>query len=223
MDFPGGSDGKASVYNVGDLGSIPGLGRSSREGNGNPLLFSCCLENPMDRGAWQATVHGVVKSWTRMYIYIYHTRLLVFTVSLSDSFWVTFQITLKCSNNSHWPWNIQNSTYLLKVHFCILFYFTFQTSEVNISSLFKQVSPLFSYFKSCNSTYIATPERHLPFSISRKFILNPVFSLICLSFHITLFHLYEFLQSTFLFQSFLTASKGSHRACNCLEFIFIYC
>ena len=51
LDFPGGSDGKASVYNVGDLGSIPGLGRSPGEGNGNPLQ-DYCLENPMDRGAW---------------------------------------------------------------------------------------------------------------------------------------------------------------------------
>ena len=50
-DFPGGSDGKASVYNVGDPGSIPGLGRSPGEGNGNPLQ-DYCLENPMDRGAW---------------------------------------------------------------------------------------------------------------------------------------------------------------------------
>ena len=49
--FPGGSDGKASVYNAGDLGSIPGLGRSAGEGNGNPLQYYC-LENPMDRGAW---------------------------------------------------------------------------------------------------------------------------------------------------------------------------
>ena len=51
QDFPGGADGKASTYNVGDPGSIPGLGRSSGEGNGNPLQYSC-LENPMDRGAW---------------------------------------------------------------------------------------------------------------------------------------------------------------------------
>ena len=50
-DFPGGSDGKASVYHAGDQGSIPGLGRSSGEGNGNPLQYYC-LENPMDRGAW---------------------------------------------------------------------------------------------------------------------------------------------------------------------------
>ena len=59
----GGSDGKASVYNVGDPGSIPGLGRSPGEGNGNPLQ-DYCLENPMDRGAWRATVHGVAKSRT---------------------------------------------------------------------------------------------------------------------------------------------------------------
>ena len=50
-DFPGGSDGKAFVYNAGDLGSIPGSGRSAGEGNGNPFQYYC-LENPMDRGAW---------------------------------------------------------------------------------------------------------------------------------------------------------------------------
>ena len=49
--FPGGSDGKVSVYNAGDQGSILGLGRSPGEGNGNPLRYYC-LENPMDRGAW---------------------------------------------------------------------------------------------------------------------------------------------------------------------------
>ena len=57
------SDGKASAYNSGDLGSIPGLARSPGEGNGNPLQYSC-LENPMDRGAWWATVHGVTKNGT---------------------------------------------------------------------------------------------------------------------------------------------------------------
>ena len=51
MGFPGSSDGKASAYNAGDPGSIPGSGRSPGEGNGNPLQFSC-LENPMDREAW---------------------------------------------------------------------------------------------------------------------------------------------------------------------------
>ena len=63
MDFPGSSDGKASACNAGDLGSIPGSGRSPEERNGNPLQYSC-LENPMDGGAWQATVHGVAKSQT---------------------------------------------------------------------------------------------------------------------------------------------------------------
>ena len=56
---------KASAYSVGDLGSIPGSGRSSGEGNGNPLQYSC-LENPMDGGAWWAAVHGVTKSRTQL-------------------------------------------------------------------------------------------------------------------------------------------------------------
>ena len=60
---PGGSDNKEPDCNAGDLGSIPGLGRSPGEGNGNPLQYSC-LENSMDGGAWQATVHGVAKSRT---------------------------------------------------------------------------------------------------------------------------------------------------------------
>ena len=60
MGFPGGSDGKKSACNAGDLGSIPGSGRSPGEGNGNPLQYSC-LENLMYRGAWRATVHGVAR------------------------------------------------------------------------------------------------------------------------------------------------------------------
>ena len=63
--FPGGSDGKATAYNAGDQGSVPGLGRSPGEGNGNPLQYSC-LENPMDRGTRWATVHGVAKSQMRL-------------------------------------------------------------------------------------------------------------------------------------------------------------
>ena len=64
-DVPGGSDGKVSVYNAGYLGSIPGLGRTPGEGNGNPLQYPC-LENPMDRGACCAIAHGVSKSWTQL-------------------------------------------------------------------------------------------------------------------------------------------------------------
>ena len=63
--FSGGLEGKVSAFNVGDLGSIPELGRSPGEGNGNPLQYSC-LENPMDRGAWEAAVHGVTKSRTQL-------------------------------------------------------------------------------------------------------------------------------------------------------------
>ena len=65
MGFPGGLDGKESTCNARDLGSIPGLGRSAGEGNGNPLQYSC-LENFMDRGAWWATVHGVAEHRTRL-------------------------------------------------------------------------------------------------------------------------------------------------------------
>ena len=63
--FPGGSEVKVSACNTGDLGLIPGSGRSLGEGNGNPFQYSC-LDNPMDRGAWWATVHGVAKSQTRL-------------------------------------------------------------------------------------------------------------------------------------------------------------
>ena len=66
VGFPDGTMVKNLPANAGDirnLGSIPGLGRSPGGGNGNPLQYSC-LENPMDRGTWWATVHGVTKSWT---------------------------------------------------------------------------------------------------------------------------------------------------------------
>ena len=63
--FPGGSYGKESACNAGDLGSIPGSGRSPGEANGTPLQYSC-LENPMDGGAWWAIVQGVTKSQTRL-------------------------------------------------------------------------------------------------------------------------------------------------------------
>ena len=61
--FPGGLDGKESACNAGDLGSIPGSGRSSEEENNFPLQYSC-LRNPMDIGTWRAMVYGVAKSWT---------------------------------------------------------------------------------------------------------------------------------------------------------------
>ena len=83
--FPGGSEGKASACNVGDPGSIPGSARSPGEGNGHPLQYSC-LENPMDRGAWQATVHGVAKSRTRL-----------------SNFTCTFKVTKQAVNKKYFP------------------------------------------------------------------------------------------------------------------------
>jgi len=82
MGFHGGSEVKASSCNVGDLGSIPGSGRSPGEGNGNPLQYSC-LENPMDRGAWWATVHGIANVTTSLMGYylcflIGHLTIFIF-------------------------------------------------------------------------------------------------------------------------------------------------
>ena len=65
MGSPGGSGRKEPAHNAGDLGSIPALGRAPGGGHGNPLQYSC-LDNPMDRGAWQATVHEVPKSQTQL-------------------------------------------------------------------------------------------------------------------------------------------------------------
>ena len=71
MDFPGGSEGKASAHYAGDPGLIPGWGRSPGEGNGNPPQYSC-LENTMDGGAWWATVHGIAKNQTRLSNFPFH-------------------------------------------------------------------------------------------------------------------------------------------------------
>ena len=68
LGFPGSSVSKESACNAGDLGLIPGWGRSSGEENGNPLQYSC-LENSVDRGAWQATAHRVTQSWTQLKLF----------------------------------------------------------------------------------------------------------------------------------------------------------
>ena len=81
MGFPGGSEVKASACNSGDLGSIPGSGRSPGEGTGNPVQYSC-LGNPMDRGAW-ATIHGV-------------TRELDMTEQLNNDFIVSLLSRVQC-------------------------------------------------------------------------------------------------------------------------------
>ena len=95
--FPGGSEVKASACNVGDLGSIPGLRRSPGEGNGNPLQYSC-LANPMDRGAWWATLHRVAKSWTRLSDFTFwrscrssqtHSTLTSSAIVVGAQIWIT--------------------------------------------------------------------------------------------------------------------------------------
>ena len=81
--FPG--EGKGSACNVGDPGSIPRLGRFPGEGNGNSFQYSC-LENPMDGGAWWATVHGVAKSWTRLSDFTFTPLLTSNELSSQESF-----------------------------------------------------------------------------------------------------------------------------------------
>ena len=83
LGFPRGSASKESACNAGDLGLIPGLGRSPGEGNGNPLQYSC-LENPMDWGAWWATDHRVTKSWTQLSDFTFTSH---FTWTSISSLW----------------------------------------------------------------------------------------------------------------------------------------
>ena len=97
MDFPAGSVGKESACSAGDagdLGLIPGSGRPPGGGNGNPLQYSC-LENPMDRGSWGATVHGAKKSQTRLRDWAHHSMWLSlkFFTGLFV-FWHTFMLFL---------------------------------------------------------------------------------------------------------------------------------
>ena len=88
MRLPCGSEGKASACSAGDLGSIPGSGRSPGEGNGNPLQYSC-LENPMDRGAWRATVHEVAESQTRLSNFMHtHTTGIEVTTHWRHRWWI---------------------------------------------------------------------------------------------------------------------------------------
>ena len=85
--FPGGSEIKASASNAGDPGSISRSGRSPGEENGNPLQDSC-LENPMDREAWQATVHGVTQSQTQLKRLSIHMPILRFSTQ-EEAFWTS--------------------------------------------------------------------------------------------------------------------------------------
>ena len=125
MDFPGGSVGKESACNVGDArdsGSVPGLGRSSREGNGN-LLQCSCLKNPMDRGACQATVRAVAKSQPRthtctyMYIHIYEHIYVYLPPCLFSSLKLKFhETTLTCPAHLCISGNSYNAWYMVGLH-----------------------------------------------------------------------------------------------------------
>ena len=105
--FPGGSEGKASACDAEDPGSIPGSGRSPGEGNGNPLQSSC-LENPTDRGAWWATVHGVSKSRTLLSDYT-HMESENESHGSGEDFTGVSGVTIECNN----PQSISEITELI--------------------------------------------------------------------------------------------------------------
>ena len=120
--FPGGSDGKASACNMGHLGSIPGSGRSSGEGTGTPLQYPC-RENPMDGGAWEAIVHGLAKSRTRLSDF---TFLSFKSLSVAhDSLWL-------CGPQSTrllWPWSSPGKNTGVGCHFLLQGIFPTQGSN----------------------------------------------------------------------------------------------
>ena len=100
-----------SVCNAGDMGSIPGSGRSLGEGNGNPLQYYC-LENPMDRGAWKATVHGIAKSQTRLSDFTSLTNkasggegipVELFQIQKDNAVKVLHSICLQIGKTQQWP------------------------------------------------------------------------------------------------------------------------
>ena len=95
MGFTGGSEGKESACNAGDLGSIPGLGRFPGEGNSYPLQYSV-LENSIDRGAWQATVHGATKSWTRLSDFHYVCNICTRYTNVYTNSSVVVKVTQSC-------------------------------------------------------------------------------------------------------------------------------
>ena len=112
--FPSSSVGKESAWNEGDLGSVPGSGRSSREGNGYPVPYSC-LENPTDRGAWRATDHTVKKRQTwpsDLHNCHYHSvpdghtlrSLLGGEISISMKEHFTSVNRSRCGPNRSWIW-----------------------------------------------------------------------------------------------------------------------
>ena len=98
-----GKESACSAGDTGDLGLIPGLGRSPRGGYGNPLHYFC-LENFMDRGAWPATVHGVAKSQTQLKWLSMHTHICILITKISSLWWETILFCNHKFLGSPWKW-----------------------------------------------------------------------------------------------------------------------
>ena len=105
-DFPGGSGIKNLPAHAGDLGLIPGWGRSPERGNGNPLQCSC-LGNPMDRGAWWGTVHGVARSWTQLSAHTLIHRSILFNTAVLSRYLKVSVVKWKLNFCLYW----RNQTY----------------------------------------------------------------------------------------------------------------
>ena len=128
--FPGGSEVKASASNAGELGLIPELGRSPGEGNDNPLQYSC-LENPMDRGAWWATIHGVTKSRTRLSDFTFTFILLAyFQSSIHAAACIRISFLLRLNNISLYVYTTLN----LSIHLLTGIWVIFKCSGVSFKS-----------------------------------------------------------------------------------------
>ena len=158
--------GKASTCNTGSTGSIPGLGQSSGGGHGNPLQYSC-LENPMDRGAWWATIHGVTKSQTRLkQLGTRHTTANTRQDSWENSLFLFIFTMAQSENNAHFAFHLKHfavlyrGIYISLYHFQLIYlkywckecyqYFHFASHSVNRErENWKFLNPLFQICPLC--------------------------------------------------------------------------
>ena len=126
--FPGGSVGKNLPANTGDIGSIPALGRSPGKGNGNPLQYSC-LKSPMDRGAWQVTVHRVTKSQTWLKRLSKHACMMqsdilhfIYSILLYSFYWSKVDLQYHVvANVQHIQFYTHTNIYVCITHTHVLF------------------------------------------------------------------------------------------------------
>ena len=151
-DFPGGSHSKESACKAGDPGSIPGLGRSPGEGNGNPLQYSC-LESPLDTGAWRATVHGsqrVGHNWAELtHWFIFYTPHVTNITWYLSFVWLT-SVGMIISRSIHGPANGIISLFLwlcniplyIRIISSLAIHLLMDMCIVSLSRLLKIVLPL---------------------------------------------------------------------------------